>query len=58
MTHKKEVSDYTDRELMERIVDNTRKSSDSLLKIRNYMIILIGLIVMTFAFVLVYMQHD
>lgn len=58
MAHKKEISEYTDRELMERIVDNTRKSSDSLIKIKNYMILLIGLSVLAFAFVLVYMQHD
>ncbi len=58
MTHKKEISDFSDRELMERIADNTRKSADTLIKIKNFIILLIGLFVMAFAFVLMYMQHD
>ena len=58
MTTKKELSDFSDRELMEKIADNTRKSSDTLIKIKNFVILLIGLSVMAFAFVLVYMQHD
>ncbi|HEY5690605.1 MAG TPA: hypothetical protein VIS49_04030 [Cyclobacteriaceae bacterium] len=58
MTSKKGLSDVTDRELMEKMVDNTRKASDTLIKIKNFIILLIGLFVMAFAFVLVYMQHD
>ena len=58
MTTKKEIGDFSDRELMERISDNTRRSADTLIKIKNFLILLIGLSVMAFAFVLVYMQHD
>ena len=54
----KKLNELTDRELMERIADNTRKSSDTLIKIKNFIILLIGLSIMAFAFVLVYMQHD
>ena len=58
MTTKKEIGDFSDRELMERISDNTRRSADTLINIKNFLILLIGLSVMAFAFVLVYMQHD
>lgn len=54
----KKLNELTDRELMERIADNSRRTSDTLIKIKNFIILLIGLSIMAFAFVLVYMQHD
>ncbi len=58
MTKLKEVGEMTDRELMEKLVDNTRKSSDAIIQIKKYLIMLIGFLIIVFAFGLVYLQHD
>ena len=57
MATKKELADYTDRELMEKIADNTRRSADSLGTIRYYALLLIVVTIIAFAFSLGYLQH-
>jgi len=58
MATEKQTSDLTDRELMEKIAENTRKSADTLIRIKNFVIMIIGMAVITLAFALVYMQHN
>jgi len=58
MATEKTLKDLTDRELMERIADNTRKSAETLIRIKNYVILIILLGIMIFAIGLVYFQHN
>ena len=58
MATEKQISDLTDRQLMERIAENTRRSADTLIRIKNFVIMIIGVAVITLAFALVYMQHN